>query len=276
MNESRHILITGATGGIGAETAIALADCDTRLTLVARNPESLKRLADRLAPRAAKVMTIAADLGLAGAAGDVVATAIVAQGPIDVLVNCAGINDFRRFADAAPATIEALIVTNLHAPLQLSRAALPGMLARRRGRIVNVGSVMGGVGFAGFSVYCATKFGLRGFSEALRREIKGSGVSVAYVAPRYTLTGLNSAAMDRMARAVGMNTDAPRVAARPIVAAVNGGKVEHTIGVMERLLVRVNALLPRLVDTGLASLNRRMLEHVESAEPGGEIIKRRA
>ena len=268
----RHILLTGASGGIGAETAAALAAPGTRLTLVARNPERLRELADRLVPRAARVIAIAADLGQSGTAASVIAEASAAQGAIDVLVNCAGVNDFGRFAEAAPSTIERLIVTNLLAPVQLARAVLPAMLARRGGRIVNVGSVMGGVGFAGFGVYCATKFGLRGFSEALRRELKGSGVSVAYVAPRYTRTALNTDAMDRMARAVGMNTDAPGKAARVIAAAVNGGKPERTIGAMERLLVRVNGLAPGIVDTSLATLNRRMLDH---AAPAGEILERR-
>jgi short-subunit dehydrogenase len=171
--------------------------------------------------------------------------------------------------------IEAMVTTNLLAPIALCRAVLPAMLQRRKGRIVNVGSVMGGVGFAGFGVYCGTKFGLRGFSEALRRELKGSGVSVAYVAPRYTRTALNTAVMDRMAKAVGMNTDTPERVARAIAAAVSDRKAEHTIGGVERLLVRVNGLLPGIVDFGLAGLNRRMLEHVDGSEPG-VIIERRA
>jgi short-subunit dehydrogenase len=259
----RHILLTGATGGIGAATAKALAVPGTKLTLVARNAERLQRLADSLAQFCSGVATVAADLSAPGVAAGVVAQAAAAHGDIDVLVNCAGINDFGRFANASPDRIEALIATNLLAPMQLTRAALPDMLARGRGRIVNVGSVMGGVGFAGFGVYCATKFGLRGFSEALRRELRGSGVSVAYVAPRYTRTALNTAAMDRMAQAVRMNTDAPETAARAIAAAVDGVKADHVIGVIERLLVRVNGLLPGVMDISLARLNRRMAEHAE-------------
>jgi short-subunit dehydrogenase len=260
----RHILLTGATGGIGQATAIALAVPGAKLTLVARNSERLKQLADRLAQFCSGVATVAADLGIPGTAARVIEQTTAAQGGIDVLVNCAGINDFGRFAKAAPDRIEALIAINLLAPVQLSRAVLPGMLARGQGRIVNVGSVMGGVGFAGFGVYCATKFGLRGFSEALRRELRGSGVSVAYVAPRYTRTALNTAAMDRMAHAVRMNTDAPETAARAIVAAVNRAKAEHVIGLVERLLFRVNGLLPGVVDISLAKLNRRMAEHAET------------
>jgi len=273
MTEKHHILLTGASGGIGAATAAALAGPGTRLTLVARNPERLRDLADRLAPRCRDVVTIATDLGAAESAAKVIDEATSAHGGVDVLVNCAGVNDFGRFTLAEPERIETLIVTNLLAPIQLCRAALPGMMARGRGRIVNVGSVMGGVGFAGFGVYCASKFGLRGFSEALRRELGGSGISVAYVAPRYTRTALNTAAMDRMARDVRMNTDAPEAAARVIAAAVTGVKSEHTIGAMERLLVRVNGLLPGVVDRSLATLNRRILDHADDA---GGIVERRA
>lgn len=260
---SRHILLTGATGGIGAATAGTLAAPGTKLTLVARDPARLRELADRLALSCGGVATVAADLSVSSVAADVVAQATDAQGEIEVLVNCAGINDFGRFAVAAPDTIDIMVATNLLAPVQLTRAVLPGMLARGRGRIVNVGSVMGGVGFAGFGVYCATKFGLRGFSEALRRELRGSGVSVAYVAPRYTRTALNTVAMDRMAQAVRMNTDAPETAARAIAAAVDGSKADHVIGLVERLLVRFNGLLPGVMDISLARLNRRMAEHAE-------------
>ena len=112
----RHILLTGASGGIGAATAAALADRNTRLTLVARNPERLRRLADNLASRTGGVVTVAADLGAAGTAAQVIAEATAAQDAIDVLVNCAGVNDFGRFADASPERIETLVVTNLLAP----------------------------------------------------------------------------------------------------------------------------------------------------------------
>lgn len=264
--ETRHILITGATGGIGAATALAIADAGTRLSLAARDPQRLQALAAELAGKAAAVATFSADLTVADSCRDLVMRAIAEQGPIDVVVNCAGANDFQRFAAAEPATIERLILTNFLAPVLLTRAALPEMLVRRRGRIVNIGSVMGGVGFAGFAVYCATKFGLRGFSEALRRELKGSGVAVTYIAPRYTRTALNSGAMDRMAKAVGMKIDEPKAVARIIAATIEAGKAERTIGGMERLLLRLNALFPRLVDAALATLNRRMLDHVEPAK----------
>ncbi|HVY99197.1 MAG TPA: SDR family oxidoreductase [Dongiaceae bacterium] len=260
---NRHILITGASGGIGAAVTLALAGRATRLTLVARDPARLQALARQVEPKAAGVRVLAADLAATAHFEPLIAAATAEQGPIDVLVNGAGVNAFKRLADTGPDAIGAIVATNILAPMLLSRAVLPQMLARRRGRIVNIGSVMGGVGFAGFSAYCASKFAIRGFSEALRRELAGSGVAVTYVAPRYTRTALNSPAMDRMAKAVKMNIDAPEAVARAIVAAIDGGKAEHAVGFVERILIRANALFPRLVDGALASLNRRMLEHAE-------------
>jgi len=262
-NGNRHILITGASGGIGSAVALALADAQTRLTLVARDPARLATVAQQVEAKAASVNVLAADLSATAHFEPLIAAAIAAQGPIDVLINCAGVNAFKRLAETEPELVGAIIATNILAPMLLSRAVLSQMLERRRGRIVNIGSVMGGVGFAGFSAYCASKFAVRGFSEALRRELDGSGVAVTYVAPRYTRTALNSAQMDRMAKAVKMNMDAPEAVARAIVKAINGGKAEHAIGFVERILLRVNALFPRLVDGALASLNKRMLEHAE-------------
>jgi short-subunit dehydrogenase len=267
MNHPQHILITGATGGIGGATARAVAGRGVRLSLVARDAVRLATLQSELEGRASTVAVFSADLTDAASRSALVEQAIAAHGPIDVLVNCAGVNAFQKFAAAAPESVERMILTNVLAPMLLTRAVLPGMIARRRGRIVNIGSVMGGIGFAGFAAYCGSKFGLRGFSEALRRELRGSGVEVTYVAPRYTKTALNTGAMDRMARAVGMKIDEPQAVARAIAATIDAGKAEHTIGGMERLLFRLNALFPRLVDTGLATLNRRMLDHVEPAEP---------
>jgi short-subunit dehydrogenase len=262
-NGSRHILITGASGGIGAAVTLALADRATRLTLVARDPTRLAALARQVEGKAAGVRVLAADLAATAHFEPLIAAATTEQGPIDVLVNCAGVNAFKRLAETEERIVAAIVATNILAPMLLSRAVLPQMLERHAGRIVNIGSVMGGVGFAGFSAYCASKFAVRGFSEALRRELNGSGVAVTYVAPRYTRTTLNSAAMDRMAVAVKMNVDAPEVVARAIVKAINGGKAEHAVGFVERILLRINALFPRLVDGALASLNKRMLEHAE-------------
>lgn len=142
--------------------------------------------------------------------------------------------------------------------MQLTRALLPQMTARGSGRIVNLGSIFGSIGFACFTTYSASKFAMRGFSEALRRELEGSGVSVTYVAPRYTKTPLNDGVVSRMAQAVGMNSDEPSVVARYAVRAIEQDCKDYYIGWPECLFVRINAILPRLVDGVLRKQNRQM------------------
>ncbi|MDY6949446.1 MAG: SDR family NAD(P)-dependent oxidoreductase [Pseudomonadota bacterium] len=117
--------------------------------------------------------------------------------------------------------------------------------------IVNIGSVLGTIGFAGNSVYCATKFGLRGFSEALRRELADTGIKVHYFAPRATRTAFNSDLVDDMNDALGNASDEPADVARSIVRALQADRLEYVIGWPEKFFARLNALLPRLVDMAL-------------------------
>jgi short-subunit dehydrogenase len=179
-------------------------------------------------------------------------------GGIDVLINNAGITDFENFADQDPEVIERIFALNLLAPLQLTRAILPELLERGSGRIVNLGSVFGAIAFPCFASYSASKFALRGFSEALRRELDGSGVGVTHVAPRAVKTGLNSPAVYRMAAAVKMHMDDPVDVAQQVVRAMESDRKDVYLGFPESLFVRVNALLPRLVDRALRKQHRVM------------------
>jgi short-subunit dehydrogenase len=260
-----HILITGATGGIGGALARLLARPDTRLSFVARDAARLQRLVDALAGFAYSATAISADLGDPDSAALIAAEARRRHGPIDILVNNAAVNGFGHLEDLAPREIQRVFATNLMAPVLLTRAVVPEMIARKRGQIVNIGSIFGSIGFAGFSAYSSGKFALRGFSEALRRELDGSGVAVTYVAPRYTKTALNSPAVNDMALATRMAMDEPADVARQIVAAIESRRAELVIGRAERVFVRLNALWPKLVDRGLVRTTRRIREIVKPA-----------
>jgi short-subunit dehydrogenase len=253
-----RIVLTGASGGIGQALAAELAARGARIGLVGRDLDKLRGLARRLADSGAETECIGADLTEAEGSAAVLRQMQARFGGVDILINNAGITDFTEFSAADPARIEQVFRTNVLAPMQLSRALLPDMLAQERGQIVNVGSIFGSIAFACFASYSASKFALRGFSEALRRELEGSGVGVTYVAPRAVRTDLNSATVYRMAERVKMAMDPPEQVARQIVRAIEQGRKDVYLGFPEALFVRINALLPRLVDMALSNQNRIM------------------
>lgn len=254
----RHarILLTGAAGGIGRATALELARRDAALFLVDRDRAALEVVRDEIHARHddALVELHVADLSQLGRLDDLVARAESAFEGIDVLVNNAGLLSFAPFEEEDAETLETLYRVNVLAPMTLTRAALPAMLARGSGRVVNVGSIFGSIGFAYFAAYSSTKFAVRGFSEALRRELDGTGVGVTYVAPRATRTRL-ATVFGRMAEAVGMNMDEPARVAERIVDALERDVADRYVGQPEGLFVRLNALLPRLVDAATRKQN---------------------
>jgi len=255
-NERLRIVLTGATGGIGSETARWFAKGGARLLLVAPDAAPDMALATELAALGAEVHTLAADLLDPQGRARVVDAARERMGGVDVLVNLAGVSGFHLLEDAEAGAIERMIALNLTAPIDLARLVVPVMRAQGGGHIVNVGSIFGSIGFAHFAAYSATKFGVRGFSEALRREVADAGIRVSYVAPRAVRTAINSDAVYRMGQATGMKVDAPARVARAILRAVEKGRKDVYLGWPEALFVRVNAILPRLVDRAVAKQNR--------------------
>lgn len=258
-----RIVLTGASGGIGAPLARQLAAAGARLYMVGRD-EACIRLARGLREAGGDAACLCIDLLDEGAVSRVATASCEHLGGVDILINLAGAMSFESFAAEDPQVTERLLRLNTLVPMQLSQALLPGMLTRKRGRIINVGSIFGSIGFAWFATYSATKFALRGFSEALRRELAGSGVGVTYIAPRATRTGFNTDAVYRMAQTVGMNLDDPADVARAIVDAIRTDRDEAYLGWPEKFFVRMNALLPRLVDNGVRNQNRQAAKFVRS------------
>jgi short-subunit dehydrogenase len=171
-----RILITGASRGIGAALARELAARGARLALVARDEGALRSLADELGTEARSATTYPADLTATDAIADLVA-AVEADGPIDVLVNNAGVDLTGRFWELPADSIAHLITLNLTAPMLLCRAAIPGMLRHGRGHIVNVSSLAGTNTLPGVVPYGASKAGLSHFTAGLRAELKGTPVT---------------------------------------------------------------------------------------------------
>jgi short-subunit dehydrogenase len=170
----RTALVTGASSGIGRATAVALAQAGARVLGTGRDRGALEDVARRV-----RGELFVADLEDPGAVERLAKWA----GPVDVLVNNAGFGWTGPFVAVDPGDVERLIRVNLAAPIQLTRALVPGMLERGRGQVVNVVSIAGHVGVGGEAVYSGTKGGLIAFTEALRYELWGSGVGASLVAP---------------------------------------------------------------------------------------------
>ncbi|OBK24571.1 short-chain dehydrogenase [Mycobacterium asiaticum] len=178
---TKRVLITGASSGVGAALARALAGQGAVVGLIARREH---RLADVLADcrtTSPESMMWAADLADGVAASRLALQAWHALGGIDVLVNNAAVPKRRAVAALKPDEVEGVMRVNFMAPMRLTLALLPRMLARRSGIIVNVASMAGRLGIAGESAYCASKFALTGWSEAMAIDLVGSGVSVKLI-----------------------------------------------------------------------------------------------
>lgn len=175
-----HVAVTGASSGIGAAIAVELARSGASVTLVARRRELLETVAARLAGRTHLAVQ---DLGDLAHAADWIAPAEAALGPIDVLVNNAGIQLLGRTAQVSAEEGERLLAVDLLAPLRLIHRVLPGMIARGRGAIVNIASMAALAPTPFMTHYNAAKGGLAAASEALRGELRRTGVNVLTVYP---------------------------------------------------------------------------------------------
>jgi len=264
--QSSTVLLTGASGGIGQALAREFAARGARLLISGRDSRRLGALSVELRQAGAEVSVLPADLASTDSIERLAHAALTGVTP-DIVVHCAGSLGFGSLETMPADEIARLWQTNVIAPSLLTRALLPALRKQGRGRIVFVGSIFGSLGFPLYASYSATKFALRGFSEALRRELDGSGIGITYVAPRYTRTPLNDGAPARIAEALAMRQDEPGTVAARIADAIEGDRRELYLGFGERWFVRFNAWFPWLVDIVLRAQTRRMRE-LEPAAAG--------
>jgi len=177
------VLLTGASSGIGAATARLLAERGAVLGLVARRRDRLEEVLTDCQKHSPDSRLWVADLSDLAAAEGVVQEALSAWGAIDVLVNNAGAPKRRHVRDLTPAEVEDTMRINFFSPVRMMLAALPSMLERGRGMVVNVGSMAGRIGVPTESAYSASKFALGGWSEGCALDLAASGVEIRLVSP---------------------------------------------------------------------------------------------
>lgn len=279
LRDSR-VLITGAAGGIGRAISTELIRRGARVLLVDRDERALREFAQTFAESAARFDTHVADLTSAADRGRLCELAGRWHGGINILINNAGLNHFGVFEEQPPQAIDLALAVNVQAPMHLCHELLPHLKRQAPACIVNTGSVFGAIGYPGYVTYSATKFALRGFTEALRRELSGSGVSVRYIAPRATQTPINSSAVEQMNRELGVAMDPPERVARALADLLGSERPTAVVGWPEKLFVRINAILPAIVDRAvrgqLPTIRRYAGAKSAAARPLNEAARRPA
>ena len=237
--EGQKIVVTGGSGGIGTLLCENLYRAGAEVTVI-----------DRCEPTGLATYFLPGDLSTPAGVGQV--ADYLSRMKVDILVNLAGIQYFGPCEDESPEHTALVYTINLVAPVLLAQAVLPQMKDCGQGQIVNIGSTFGSISFAHFATYSSSKAGLRSFSEALRREVKQHGIDVTYIAPRAVRTPINSELVMKLAEQIKMNMDEPDWVAEQITRAIARRKKDVFLGFPEKLFVRINAILPRLVDKALA------------------------
>jgi len=247
--EGCSALITGASAGIGREFARQLAGRASSLLLVARRQERLEELRDELVKRDPKlnIQIRATDLADDRAVIELFDWLERERMPIDLLINNAGLGDVGPFATGEPPRVKEMLAVNVTALTMLTRLLVPGMIAQRRGAILNVSSTAGFLPIAGFAVYAATKAYVTSFSEAIRAELHGTGVTVTSLCPGPVPTEFTQVAArpgakpDRSPKFVRVSAEET---ARAGLAAIESNKPLVIPGVVMKLGMSLVRIMP--------------------------------
>jgi uncharacterized protein len=231
------VLLTGATGGIGQAIARSLDARGARLLISGRRIDQLDEIAAALGGRP---RSLPADLSEPGGPAQLAERA----GPVDVLVANAALPASGPVTDFTADQIDRALDVNLGAPLQLTRALLPGMIERGRGHVLFVSSLSGKVASVGSSLYSATKFGLRGFASGLRQDLAGTGVGVTVVFPGF-VAGAGMLADSGVRLPAWVGTREPEQVAEAVADAIERERAEVDVAPLTlRAGVKISALAP--------------------------------
>lgn len=236
----KKVLLTGATGGIGRSIASTLARAGGRMILSGRSEEALRELASTLPGEGHSAL--AADLAEPGAALRLASDA----GEVDVLVANAALPSTGRLTELTDEQVSRMLRINLEAPILLAQSLLPGMLERRRGKLIMIGSLSGKAGSPRSSIYNATKFGLRGFVFGLAADLVDTPVGISLVAPGF----VREAGMFADSGAVaprGLGTTTPEKVAAAVLKAVGSNRVEIAVApLVQRTMAHVGLISPHI------------------------------
>ncbi|MDQ6962766.1 MAG: SDR family oxidoreductase [Mariprofundaceae bacterium] len=261
--KNKRVILTGAAGGIGAIAAQQIASQGARLVLVDLNKAVLLEIAKKLHARGYEVHPLAINLTLPTACDSITRFSMQHLGGVDMLINNAGFMSFCAMEDESNARLDMICKVNITIPMQLTQHVLPYMQQHNSGHIINVGSTFGSIGQAYFAAYSASKFALRGFSEALNRELADTNICVSYISSRAIKTTFNPSSLYHIAKATKMNMDEPEVIVQEIIDLISSKKKISHLGFPESLFARINGLWPAFIDFKDKRKNRMMRSYTK-------------
>ncbi len=273
--EGKTIVITGASSGIGKQTAIELVDNGARtMVLVARSESKLGELKQmfeaRKGTRDLEVVIYPCDVSIKVDVLKMGTSILDRFGHIDLLINNAGFGEFGKVEDQSIEQIENVMRTNYLGMVYCIKAFLGPMIARHSGHIVNVASLAASFGVAGMAGYCASKYAMLGFSESLNQEVRGSGVRITVVSPIGVKTNFfNNQSFDyHMPNYTGFMLD-PVTVTKAIIAASNSSRFEIMVPFYMRVGVWLKHTFPFVINPITGALFRRQLRKPERKDIWG-------
>lgn len=265
----RVVLITGGSRGLGLVMARQLARQGAHLALLARDAHELDRAKKELARYGNPPVTMACDITKAEQVNDAVKRVIRALGPIDVLINNAGIIQVGPISRMTRADFEQAMETNFWGAFNTIEAVVPGMRERSDGRIINISSIGGKISVPHMIPYCVSKFALVGYSNGLRAELANNGITVTTVCPGLMRTGSprnadfkgqhdEEYAWFKISSSLPLLTISAEHAAADIIAACRGGRAEVVLSLPAKLAVSLHHAFPEWTANIISLANRLM------------------
>jgi len=254
------VVITGASSGIGEQSAEEFAKLHGDIILVSRNEEKLQEIAKRLSKYHTKVFVHTCDVSKKDQVEAMGKIIIEKFGTVDVLVNNAGFGIHSTVNEITIEEMESQMMTNFFGMMYCTKTFLPKMLEQRSGHIVNVASVAGSIGIPGMASYCASKFAMLGFSESLSHELKGTGVGITVVSPIMVRTNFfNHKSFGNMPR-YSSTSLSPKTVANAVVRAASSPRLEIVVPQFVRLAIWIKQTLPYLINPIIGGIFRKSMQ----------------
>jgi len=261
--KNQVVLITGASSGIGKDTAMEFAKLGANIVLVARKKDKLEKAANELKKFDTSILTCQCDISKKDQVKEMAKIVLEKFGSVDILINNAGFAVYGSVSDLTIDEIESQMETNYFGMIYCTKNFLPSMLKKKSGHIINVASVAASFGLPGIASYCASKFAMLGFSEGLKHELKDTGVGITVVSPIMVRTNFfEHPSFEKMPKFSPVSLSSKTVA-KTILKAANSTRLEIIVPSVARGAVWIKNTFPYFINPILGKSFKKQLDSIK-------------